>query len=871
MFCRKCGNKIADGALFCTSCGTKVQTIDTVKVEKTEKSEKTEEIVKVAENVENSQVNDVLSNVSGEDPVTIEDGEATTGKPIEDPIEKPIENPAESIDVPEVEDSSVEKSGNKATIFVIVFAIIAVLLLGGAIALLYMNSHKSVRIEDVAPPKATSTEDNGEAASDADTQNTANTENVENTQTLSGTDGEVAEIETLARPVLINEDGTEEELKNIVAKFPEYTVESDFSNVVNAGDYSYMLEDEDIKNHLLTDGFVVRDDYGKEFYEVYESNRYGQLPNFVTVDSLMHTYHIYFAYLMRSIEKDYLYDALVSMTDKMVDASYNQYLAATDDNWKEAALRNVSFFSVGKVLLDDDSNFPEEVSSVVNEEYSHVMKAEGIDMSSIREDYEDYTQYIPRGYYEGDEILEKYFRTMMWYGRIQFNEDNESMDRSSLLMTIAMDETCKSEWESIYSVTSFFAGASDDLGYYEYKPAIDEVYGSGANVESVFADLEKFDEFHKLTAGLRAPKINSIPIERGDDNVIPGFRFMGQRFTIDATIMQELIYSRTGDSENPRMLPDVLDVPAALGSEMAYQILDAAGETEYVNYNENLENLIKEFNNDDDTLWNASLYANWLNTLRPLLEEKGSGYPEFMQSDNWKLKNLETFSGSYTELKHDTVLYGKQPMAEMGGGWDEEIDDRGFVEPEPVVYYRFARLTNSMSSVLKEYGYISKADEENLNRLANIATNLQTISVKELNGEELTSEEHDFIRDYGGEIEHLWFEALKAQTGEEYPNSDLFPAAVVVDVATDPDLGVVLELGTANPAAIYVVVEVAGKVKICRGSVYSFYEFVQPMDDRLTDKKWRKMLGIDIEDYSDPYKDVVDVEHPGWVNSYRCE
>lgn len=460
---------------------------------------------------------------------------------------------------------------------------------------------------------------------------------------------------------------------------------------------------------------------------------------------------------------------------------------------------------------------------------------------------------------------------MMWYGRIQFNQEDESMDRSSLLMTIAMDEVCKDEWESIYSVTSFFAGASDDLGFYEYKPAIDSVYGDGAKVEDVFADSAKFDEFHKTTHGLRAPRINSIPIEVGEDNVILGFRFMGQRFSIDATIMQELIYSRTSDDNNKRMLPDVLDVPAALGSDMAYGLLEDAGETEYVNYKENLERLIKEFNNDDDTLWNASLYANWLNTLRPILEEKGSGYPMFMQNNNWTLKNLETFAGSYTELKHDTVLYSKQPMAEMGGGWEEDIDDRGFVEPEPLVYYRFARLTQNMSNVLKGYGYISKADEENLARLANVANKLQVISVKELQGEELTTEEYDFIRDYGGEIEHLWFEALKAQTGEEYPNSDLFPAAVVVDVATDPDAGQVLELGTGNPAAVYVIVEVAGKVKICRGSVFSFYEFVHPMDDRLTDKKWRKMLGVEIEDYNNPDKDVVNVEHPDWVKSYRDE
>ena len=63
---------------------------------------------------------------------------------------------------------------------------------------------------------------------------------------------------------------------------------------------------------------------------------------------------------------------------------------------------------------------------------------------------------------------------------------------------------------------------------------------------------------------------------------------------------------------------------------------------------------------DNPTLWSASLYAGWLDTLRPLLEVKGEGYPVFMQNEEWVKKDLECFAGSYTELKHDTILYAKQ-------------------------------------------------------------------------------------------------------------------------------------------------------------------------------------------------------------------
>lgn len=239
-----------------------------------------------------------------------------------------------------------------------------------------------------------------------------------------------------------------------------------------------------------------------------------------------------------------------------------------------------------------------------------------------------------------------------------------------------------------------------------------------------------------------------------------------------------------------------------------------------------------------------------------------------MQNDEWIKKDLETFAGSYTELKHDTVLYSKQVMAEMGGGWDEDKDFRGYVEPEPVVFSRFENLAKNTAKGLDELGYLSSADEDNLEKLADLASKLKTISVKELQDEKLTDDEFELIEAYGGEIEHFWLDAIKAQTGEEYPSSDNYPAALVVDVATDPN-GTVLQMATGDPALIYVVVPVDGKLRIAEGAVYSFYEFEQPISDRLTDTEWRKKMGISNESYDDfvPYGKAYD--HPDWALGYR--
>lgn len=669
------------------------------------------------------------------------------------------------------------------------------------------------------------------------------------------------------RPMLIRNMKTEGE-GSVTPCVEVYTIEPDLSNIDNLWQVPM---NEQMAEKLSQNGFVVAYGAGGEFFEIYEQNRYNQMPSFITVDSMMHTYHLYFSYLLKNIEKDYLSDSLTELSRKMLDASIAQYDRLKGTEWESAAKRNVAFFTVGAALLDGNTAAADYVEETVQGELDRISRAEGIFKSEISGKNEDYTQYIVRGYYEGDERLEAYFKAMMWYGRMHFTQEEEDLDRSALLISMALAEDLDiyGLWESIYAVTSFFAGASDDLGVCEYAPVLYETYGSDVTLEDLPGNGEAFDRFHMATGTLPVPQINSIPIRMGEENVIPGFRFMGQRFSIDGMIMQKLIYSNVNQNSagDLRMLPDVLDVPAALGSDAALSLLEESGAADYAGYSENMTQLRECLGQENETLWSASLYASWLNTLRPLLDVKGEGYPVFMQNEEWLKKDLECFAGSFTELKHDTVLYSKQVLAEMGGGYEEEPDYRGYVEPEPLVYERFRGLADLTAQGLLEYGMLKAEEEENLSRLSQLADQLYEISNKELQDEVLTEEEYRFIESYGGNIEHFWYEAVKNEGEGGSISSQEFPAAVVVDIATDPN-GTVLEAATGNPSTIYVVVKVDGKLKIATGSVYSFYQFSWPMDDRLTDSKWRQMMGLQADE-NGYYNYDAPVSKPDWTTSYR--
>lgn len=683
---------------------------------------------------------------------------------------------------------------------------------------------------------------------------------------------ELPMVTVLSRPQLLN-FSVAEAAETVTPSVSAYSAGSGLSNVVNL-DQVYL--NEDALFLLERNLFVVRPSYWNEFYEQYESNRYNLFPNFVTVDCMMHTYHLYFSLLLNRTEKDYLSADLALLSAMMLEESIAQYNALVGTDWEEAARRNVLFFGVAAGLLSESVSVPEPVAADVTAELERIYEAAGIVTSPTTGEFLDYSQFLPRGYYAGDQVLEQYFRAMMWYGQLNFTQSEDSLNRSALLMTLAMEKDAFGLWEKIYTITTFFAGASDDLSYYEYLPAIETAYGSIPEVSELAEETEAYTLFVELIQAMAPPAINSVPVWEGEaekagvtvQELNKGFRFMGQRFTLDAAVMQRLVYSNVKENsagEN-RMLPDTLDMPAAMGSEIALELLEEMGATDFAGYSENMAELRTTIANAPESAWNSSLYSSWLYTLAPLLTEKGDGYPSFMTSTEWGKKSLETFAGSFTELKHDTVLYSKQVMAEMGGGGPEPRDDRGYVEPEVEVYRRFMLLAGQTAQGLDGFGVLDDTDRENLARLEELAEKLMVISQKELRNEVLTDEEYELIRAYGGTLEHFWYEAVKDKDESGYADPREIPASLVTDIATDPN-GTVLQVATGRPAEILVIVPVDGTLRVASGVVYDFYQFEQPISQRLTDREWRQMIGEwPLDDGS--YNRNVELEKPWWTTSY---
>ena len=140
--------------------------------------------------------------------------------------------------------------------------------------------------------------------------------------------------------------GNESEMPDFNPQVKEYKVEKNLKNVIGvnrefvSSKLFPLIEKNgfavDLKGHDIT-----------EFFALYEEYRYNKIANFVTSDSAIHNYHLYFDYLLQNIEKKYLYKNIKTLTTEMLKNSVKQYEALKDSEYKNAAMRNGVFCGSG--------------------------------------------------------------------------------------------------------------------------------------------------------------------------------------------------------------------------------------------------------------------------------------------------------------------------------------------------------------------------------------------------------------------------------------------------------------------------------------------------------------------------------------------
>lgn len=534
-----------------------------------------------------------------------------------------------------------------------------------------------------------------------------------------------------------------------------------------------------------------------------------------------------------------------------------------------------------KKLIEPRAEVPQLVADLVVGELAKIDAHAGFDNSDIFIYKEDYSQYVPRGHYTRSDQLKRYFRTLMWYGRMAFLlkgaefwgpmgealisvEDAKIQTIQAVLLAKSLDAVNVGQrsgrriWERIYAVTAFYVGLADDLTPYEYLGAVDKVFGSSFE-PTILKDEDNFFALKVELALLRSPKINGgtgsvfvIPPVTPEslDGVLDktkGMRFMGQRFIPDSYMFQHLVSPEVLDYIGnavpkpftygfdgagwTRCYPRGLDVMAILGSDRARMILVEEGDTDYIDYWLRFNELKAEFDAFGLSDWNRNLYWGWLYSLRALIEGFSEGHPNFMQTQAWQKKELNAALASWTQLRHDTILYAKQSYTPPRSSIPPAVT--GYVEPVPEFYGRLLALTQMTRQGLSDLNALSAQAAERMTSLENILSRLIEIANKELTNQALSEDDYKYIRGFAKTLEG-------AITGVEEKG---LKTTLAADVHTHIVEGKVLEEAVGYVDLIIVACPSPdGSIFLAAGPVLSYYEFKHPMSDRLTDEAWQEML-----------------------------
>jgi len=514
----------------------------------------------------------------------------------------------------------------------------------------------------------------------------------------------------------------------------------------------------------------------------------------------------------------------------------------------------------------------------------------------------DFTIFQPRAHYNNSESMQRYFRTMMWLSQIDFRfvaydpvtgeplVHPTQMAATAILHQAIQDAGQRDRLDAINLLLETLVGPSDNMTLPDFERFQADIDASSASAflaqdeAALLAQLTTNDYGQQRITGQiiarHTANDSSEPIPRP-----VSFMLLGQRFGIDSYILGNLVYDRLMIDGKPieRALPLPLDLMVALGNDRALTHIQP--ELDQYNYGGHVAALRNTVDELDDDFWHAPLYNQWLGLIRALnTPTTDSRYPQTMQTAAWADKMLQTQLASWTQLRHDNILYIKQSYSTVQVACEYPA---GYVEPYPEFYaalYDFAATNQAVLMGLDLSVLESRAldmQERAVTYYDNvmvIADQLRVLAEKELRLEEFTPDEELWLKSImveqkdgfagcgGPRFEDLWdgwyqnLFFLKDET-----------PALIADVhtnpTTDPSSSLypprVLHAATGEAVPTFFIVDTDEGQTIYVGPTFSYFELITEGTSttpptRMTDEMWQARLA----NRGNPAA-------PGWTESFR--
>ncbi|MBK8256267.1 MAG: DUF3160 domain-containing protein [Polyangiaceae bacterium] len=644
--------------------------------------------------------------------------------------------------------------------------------------------------------------------------------------------------------------------------------EAEFLDVIQA---SSLGLDTDEMEKLGTNGFIISDKkkfptFGYGYAAIYSQD----LPLYVSADSILFAVHRSYDKMLQAVEQSSLIPELskllLAMRDKLSKGGAGSL-------GTQAQADADLFLAVAKSLLDDQLVAPVAGGSASDIE----ALVEGANQASGEKEITlfgaarivDFSQFEPRGHYTDTEELKRYFRAMMWLGRIDFRflEPDQAgklmFHRRQLEGAFAlgelMDDTSTGKWTQIDNTIHAFAGKAD----YMVVPQLDDLAKDlGVTDPGEIANIADGEVAQAILDGKYGTQLISSHIMinglgKGTLPLSSSFAFFGQRYVVDSHVFSNVVYDRVQGGSQKRMMPDPLDAAfAALKNDQAGQML-VPQLTEW-NYAPDLHAMRLLVDAHPQEFWQDNLYNLWLNSLRTLgpsgdmSDPASKGMPFITGTEKWGRRVLNTQLASWAELRHDTILYAKQSYT---GGATCEFPD-AYVEPYPEFFDKLTEFADHGKVLAEQIDFGNNTwlhDRFNsyFDNLHNVSKTLASMAEHERTGTPFDTDQMAFINQtvklQEGCGDPAGLDGWYAQLFFDNENSVMFDPTIA-DVHTQPTdefgnmVGRVLHVGTGHARLLVVTADTCVGPRAYVGLASSYFEKITENFERMTDEEWAAEL-----------------------------
>lgn len=598
---------------------------------------------------------------------------------------------------------------------------------------------------------------------------------------------------------------------------------------------------EHIMQNIINDGFFINYEKFEQPFSLYEMNQYTFGNSFITTDSIVHLYHIIYLGMMEEMEQNSLKQKFIALSKNCLDNAINDYKEAKGAD-KDLTLKNAALFLCALDLLeaDYDGEVPSEVRDLADKELENI-KAEGSAVSNITGEEIDYSQFKARGNYTKNENLKKYFKVNMLYSQELVHLENpdksinlEALKQAILISrTMLKDETSFKLWQDIYKPISFLVENTEDTTPIDIYKSISTATKENT-IEAVLAD-------NVVNAVADEIKNKENPKIKPDSGKV--FAFLPQRAVVDNTWLQNLVDTRP---QSQRPVVSGVDIMALLGNSLAERLtLTNEDNLKWDDFKDKYEETKAMVDARTDKEEKANIYRTWLWVLKAFNNEYGEGYPDFMKSEKWQYKDLNTALASWAQLKHDTILYAKEFGAEMGGY--DPVEVKHYVEPNVNLYRRVKYLVGLTMDADEKYSLLNETQRDRLKDFDNMLEFLIKVSLEELKDETTSDEDNERLSVIGGEMENI-FMAFNDGGGDfeiaprDRDTANVADIQMIGSNDVDKPAGSFLEVGSGRFSTMYVIYRLDGKYYLGSGPVMNYYEFYS--DKRLDNNEFKEMLPV---------------------------